>query len=436
MAELTGAAPREMIGQPAKAAALKIYGGPHAMLIDFFDRPAGFLSQAYDRPTAGKDELSGETCILVPGVGASRVYACKASRIYGPSGKPAGYMETLRDVTAIRRAATCKTDIRYVVRTAMDSVPVGLLIIDADGELVDTNEGLLRLWGIAEEEIDIIRNVSGADVCSVFLSRVKDPESYIHRLFEMRLSPVDGARDVVELADGRRLERKLRLVRADGRVTAWVWCFAEVTASPDPVDVFKEIHHQVKNNLQIISSLQSLHSMKIRDQDTKIVFKECQDRIRTIAMIYERAYQSGHLSEVDFSAYVRDLAGLLASAYDDGSGRIRCIVEMPSLALNVEYAVPCGLLLNELFINSFKYAFPGNRSGEIRVTMTDGRGEVRLVVADNGIGLPSIGAWESPQTLGFQLVQGLAAQMAGRVSVIVCNGTRFEIVFPVRSHVQ
>jgi two-component sensor histidine kinase len=151
----------------------------------------------------------------------------------------------------------------------------------------------------------------------------------------------------------------------------------------------KEIHHRVKNNLQIISSLLSLQSRHIQDPRALEVFKEGQSRVRSMALIHEKLYQSKDLARVDFSEYVRNLTAYLFRSYEINSGRVGLKIQVEDVLLAVDAAIPCGLIINELVSNSLKHAFAGGRSGEISITLRpEDEGWLTLIVADNGAVCP------------------------------------------------
>ena len=194
--------------------------------------------------------------------------------------------------------------------------------------------------------------------------------------------------------------------------------------------LLKEIHHRVKNNLQIISSLLRLQSETQKGKSSNDVFKESQNRIRSMALIHEKLYHSHDLSKIDFSEYVRNLASNLFLSYDVDPGRIGLEVKVEDVSWDVGTAIPCGLIINELISNALKYAFPENRPGKIRVALCREDGMFRLSVADNGVGLPKDVDFRQTESLGFQLVGMLTEQLNGTVDVHADGKTEICILFP------
>jgi PAS domain S-box-containing protein len=194
--------------------------------------------------------------------------------------------------------------------------------------------------------------------------------------------------------------------------------------------LLKEIHHRVKNNLQVVSSLLKLQSKAINDEHALEMFKDSQNRVRSMALIHEKLYQTRDLARIDFAAYVKDLAGFLLRSYERGSGRVRIDVEVEDVHLGIDSAIPCGLIINELVSNSLKHAFPGGREGAIKVhLMKDPDGGVRLVTWDDGIGVPADLDFRNTQSLGLQLVNRLTEQLGGTITLRRDRGTVFDIRF-------
>ena len=207
---------------------------------------------------------------------------------------------------------------------------------------------------------------------------------------------------------------------------------AQIKASLKEKEVLlKEIHHRVKNNLQIISSLLNLQSAEIEDPKASQKFRESQDRVKAMALIHERLYQSSDLAKIDFCGYVRSLTGHLARSYRVDANAIRLSLEVDSVPMNLDVAIPCGLMINELVSNAFKYAFPERKEGEIKVRFTEEHDrKLNLVVSDNGVGFPEGRNPEESDSLGLKLVRTLTEQLGGTLHYQNHNGFYCEISIP------
>ena len=195
--------------------------------------------------------------------------------------------------------------------------------------------------------------------------------------------------------------------------------------------LLKEVYHRVKNNLQVISSIFSLQSQNIKDPQILSILEVSQNRIRSMALIHQKLYQSDNLTCIDFDEYIKSLVSHLFACYNISSNRIQLELHVQDVSLNLDTAIPCGLLLNELISNSLKHAFPEQRSGEIRIDFSlNSQGLLTLQVKDNGVGLPADFNLVRSNSLGWRLVRALTRQLKGELQIHSDNGTRLEITFP------
>jgi len=194
--------------------------------------------------------------------------------------------------------------------------------------------------------------------------------------------------------------------------------------------LLREIHHRVKNNLQIISSLLRLQSRSITDEKTRELFNESQNRIRSISGIHEKLYESKDFSRIDFSDYISKLVNHLFVVYGVNAEDISFKVETKDLELDITNAIPCGLIINELVSNALKYAFPKGKKGELFIRMIkDENGKFELSVKDTGVGLPEDFDFRKSGTFGFQIVNDLVKQLDGTIELKKDKGTEFRVVF-------
>jgi two-component sensor histidine kinase len=195
--------------------------------------------------------------------------------------------------------------------------------------------------------------------------------------------------------------------------------------------LLREVHHRVKNNMQIISSLLKYQSDTRPDGNPREIFRESQDRINAISMIHELLYQSEDLASIDFRRYVTSLASSLYRSRGVSMKRVNLDVDVSKLSVGVDTAVPCGLIINELVSNSLQHAFPDGGDGEIGIALDSHDGdECELTVCDNGAGIPDALNFRESGTLGLRLVVNLVEhQLRGMIELSRAEGTEFRIHF-------
>ncbi|BDZ71484.1 hypothetical protein GCM10025861_20010 [Methanobacterium petrolearium] len=193
--------------------------------------------------------------------------------------------------------------------------------------------------------------------------------------------------------------------------------------------LLREIHHRVNNNLQIISSLLSLQSRNLVDEKDRELFTESQNRVRSMAMIHEKLYQSENLSSIKFSDYVKTLLDTLIYDASPNLSNINIDLDVGDIELNLETSVPCGLIINELVSNSLKHAFPKGSEGTITIKMRAENDKYVFFVSDDGVGCVQQGDMENNSKLGLNLVNSLIKQLDGTIEVLEGQGTAYKITF-------
>ena len=230
------------------------------------------------------------------------------------------------------------------------------------------------------------------------------------------------------------------LMRRDGAVVGLRGVILDVTELKRAEDeikaslkeretLLKEIHHRVKNNMQVVSSLLSLQAAQATEPETIEMLNESQRQIRSMALIHEKLYRSGSLAEIDFGDYVESLIGELLRMYNVPLGVITITTDIENVQLGVDTAIPCALIINELVSNSLKYAFPDGRTGGVTVALQRANGAYTLTVADDGVGFPADVDFRATDSLGMQLVVTLVNQLEGTITLDRTKGTTFIITF-------
>jgi two-component sensor histidine kinase len=243
------------------------------------------------------------------------------------------------------------------------------------------------------------------------------------------------------------LTAKFPLLDAQGRIYAVAGISTDITARKQAEEalkasiqekevLLKEIHHRVKNNLQVISSLVSLQADSLTDERIRDELNDVRDRVRSMALIHEKLYQTGDLAQLDFADYATSLMRTLWRSHSALAKNARLNLAVEPVLLSIDTAVPCGLILNELAGNALKHAFPNNSSGEVEVgfAIDPATKMICLRVRDNGVGLPAGFDWSQSEGLGLQLVKILAGQLSGTVETEPGPGTEFKIIFPLKEN--
>jgi PAS domain S-box-containing protein len=211
----------------------------------------------------------------------------------------------------------------------------------------------------------------------------------------------------------------------------------QIRASLNEKEVLlREVHHRVKNNMQIISSLLNLQAKYISDPDVARIFMESQKRVRSMALIHEKLYHSKDLSSVNFSEYLRSLVSYLC--HNSGRDSIFCSIKAGKVMMGVDIAIPLGLIVNELVSNALKHAFPGENQGTVHIELKpvkESKGLFTLSISDDGVGLGEDVKFDESRTLGLQLVKDMVEQIDGTLELKREKGTSFLITLPARAGV-
>lgn len=225
-----------------------------------------------------------------------------------------------------------------------------------------------------------------------------------------------------------------------GETTGAVIAFTDITERKKSIEqiesslkekevLLREIHHRVKNNLQIISSMLNLQTNYITDEKSLLIFEESRNRVRSMALIHEKLYQNESLSSLNIKDYIVELVNYLMNSYRTNS-RVGAMINISDIYLNTDTAIPLGLIINEIVSNSLKYAFPDDRRGKISIKLTSFNNEkFQMIIEDDGIGLPENFDINKTNTLGLQLVSSLVTQLDGEIKVFSEGGTKYQIDF-------
>ncbi len=326
------------------------------------------------------------------------------------------------------------------VETILENSPDAILLLNENSEIVLVNPAALNIFACDTEAI------IGKTLEDLLLPDQVEQMSDL--LEKCRLnSQSRGLGFVARRFDGKTFDAGIALATISEMkvITGLVCIIRDITeqvrteekirASLREKEVLlQEIHHRVKNNMQVISSLIALQAGYTDDAHVHQMFHESQSRIRSMALVHEQLYRSHDLARIDFSKYIHELSSNLMRSYPNAAGRIELELDADAIFLDIDTAIPCGLIINELVSNAFKHAFPNGREGRISLTFKkDLTNRRTLIVRDNGIGFPTDFNVYRTETLGMQLVTSLTAQLNATIGLRQDQGTTFEIRFAIEA---
>lgn len=315
-----------------------------------------------------------------------------------------------------------------ILSTTLD----GFWLVDFQGNILDVNDSYIRQSGYSREELlrmrpnDLDIHETAADTADRIRQMIESGQT----IFETIHRRKDGSTWHVEISVGVCNGAGGQFVGFLRDITARKMVDEQLRRSLQEKEVLlKEIHHRVKNNLQVIHSILSLQSKRVAEPTTRLMIDESLNRVCSMALIHERLYRSENLSCIDFKGYLQSLVDAISVTYH--CPNVTCVVAMEPLYLDVNVGVPCGLIANELVSNSLKHAFPDGRKGTITVGIwTNNHGDNVLAVKDDGIGCAPEVAFGNSLSLGLQIVNGLTAQLHGTITHSTDRGFNIRITFP------
>jgi PAS domain S-box-containing protein len=314
--------------------------------------------------------------------------------------------------------------------------PDAMLVVDQDGRIAKANAQAEKMFGYTRAEligqlIEILvpRRLSAGHISHrsgyIAAPRTRTMGAGLE-LYGLRKDgtefPVDIMLSPMTTGEGHLVLGVVRDVTERKRI--------ETEALEAREMYLKEVHHRIKNNLQVISSLLFLQSTYTADKNVIKLLQESQGRVKSIALIHEKLYRTPELGKIDLPEYIRDLVTDLQHTYGVGKDSVSIDVKVDNVSIEIDTAIPCGLIVNELVSNALKYAFPNGGHGKLMVHIEQtGPKRFVLMVEDDGVGMPENFDVKKSRSLGLKLVGDLARQLDGRVETRVDHGTKFRIEF-------
>ena len=344
----------------------------------------------------------------------------------------------LQRIMAQRRAETALSSSEARFRSLIENASDIITIVDSNGSVHYISPSLERVAGYTPSGLtgrNILEYVHPDDVSAatdILVRAVQNPGDTLS--VELRLRHNDGSWHIFEATVQNLLENEAvkGIVVNSHDITARRQAEEKIKASlREKETLLKEIHHRVKNNLQVISSLLSLQSRYIEDKKLLEIFRESENRVRTMALVHKMLYQSEDLSAVGFDSFIGNLVGVILQSYRTDSSAVKVNVDVHDIRLDIAAAIPFGLILNELISNALKHAFPGDAKGEISLSMRVEGDRVVTRFQDSGVGFPETLDFRNTKSLGLQLVNILVGQLKGTIELAVDGGTAFTITFPM-----
>ena len=320
--------------------------------------------------------------------------------------------------------------------TLLSNVREAIMAADLEGIITYWNRGAEKLfgWPAAEMIGQPVTERLSANKGESLQGRIRDARQGQSFFGEYEDITQDGRSIWVEARISQLRDRQgnpAGIITVFRDITGRIKAEEQIRASLEEKEVLlQEVHHRVKNNLQVIYSLLALQCDYIKDPHILAMFQESRDRVKSMALVHEKLYQSPHLARIVPADYINSLVTHLFRAYGAVARGIRHQVEAGDVTLSLDSAIPCGLIINELVSNSLKHAFPADQGGEICVSLHENEEhKLVLTVSDSGIGLPDDFDFRNTKSLGLQLVMMLVRQFEGRIELDGREGTKFTITF-------
>ena len=450
----TGVTDTEIVGKGNYEYAFRLFGERRPLLVDQVVHPdQEILRKYYHKVQQDGFMFSGQ--FHVPSyMGRPADLWIIATPLLDREGNAVGAIETIRDISGLKKTEAALRDLnatleqrvrertnelenaRNYARSLIEADIDPLVLIGTDGRIRDVNRACEIITGREREALvgttflEYIENKeqarSGFDEAIHTGHATNNRYAVLHR--DGHLTPVLASSAVYRGSDGSAnglivaLHDITRILEDEEKINAQL---------KEKEVLLREVHHRVKNNLQIIISLMHLQEKLMHEPAVLEALRDTQNRVHAIALVHERLHLSADLGRIDIGDYLQHLAKTLFTTYQADPSRVRLIFEMDEVVVDIDTAAPLGLIFNELISNMLKYAFPAGRKGECRISVHRDDRSLRVGICDNGIGLPPGFDWQNTPSLGLRLVHILTDQVKGTLTLDRTGGTCFTLTVPV-----
>ena len=381
--------------------------------------------------SAGKTVRNFEFDFLYPG-GEVRHVLGNATPLLDDSGNPRGSVSAFIDITDRRQAEDTvlsekkkAEETLSLLNAALDSTAEGIYVVDLARKITSYNQNFIALWNMNRS---VLMSGDDRNVSAFLQEQVKNPQEFLDQVLELYTYPERESFAMVELKDGRIFEQHSKPQKMRDDIIGRVWSYRDVTdrrhaeekvlaSLHEKETLIREIHHRVKNNLQIISGLLDMTRMRTTDSTTNSILTDMMMKIKTMAQIHTRLYESKQFDKINMGSQIRDQVTDLSSIYGRSGAEIQSEINVQDVYLPVDQAIPCALVVNEILSNAFKHAFKGKKHGNLSVAVTREPDLVRIVVRDDGVGIPRDVDVNKTTSLGLKLIRSLVLQLNGSVSI-------------------
>jgi PAS domain S-box-containing protein len=349
--------------------------------------------------------------------------------------------ELSAEIAQRKRAEVTVSNTLSLLHAALESTADAMLVVDKAGRITGYNRNFTTMWNMPESVLTTLDTRAATEYVSI---QTRDPDGFMARIQEIPSHPSMESYDMLELLDGRIIERYSKPQKIGNSIVGRVYSFRDITERKraelrlieslnEKEVLLREIHHRVKNNLQLTTSLLDMTRMRTRDPGTGSILTDVMMKIQTMAQIHTRLYESKQFDRINMDRQIRDQVQALTNIYSSGDREILTEIDSPELYLPLDKAIPCALALNEILSNAYKHAFKGRKSGTVKYSAREEDGRIRFAIADNGIGLPRGFDLSRANTLGLKLVRTLVEQqLKGTLRIKRKGGTEVIVELPLR----